>query len=126
MTKNRRNRQPPRGDAPVGPRQELVPTPLYVKCVVCVRASGFGHHDNVCVCERGFVETGYTQERFDELVTRTELLIVAIAEALEIIRRIPNKNESLESVCGVLRKVEPSDDEVVTARSHTKNEGSKR
>lgn len=94
----------------VGTRKEG-DTPLYVKCLVC-EGKGVGTYDNSCLCENGFVLTGFTQERYDRLVAATDKLLLALDESL----RNLNPSERLS----VLRANGYTDDDVETARSRSK------
>jgi hypothetical protein len=70
---------------PVGKKAQPEDTPLYVKCPNCTADKAIyddaGNCTN-CLCDRGFIETGFTQERYDRLIKKTDRLIVALDDAL--------------------------------------------
>ncbi len=56
-----------------GPRVKPT-TPLYVRCPQC-GASEVGLRGD-CVCLNGYVETGFTQERFDSLLKENDRMLI--------------------------------------------------
>ena len=69
--------------APGGGRKEVVvgkraenATPLWVECPVCGGAGPTAQRD--CTCRQGYVETGFTQERFDALIKENDRMLVLL------------------------------------------------
>ena len=81
---------------PVGPRQAPPETPLYVPCTICNR-TGVGSYGNACVCERGFVQTGFTQERYDQLIRDNDAMLLLLADVAEAGTGIVEFDEPLNS-----------------------------
>ena len=115
MTRKRKHRRKSK------PKPE---TSLYVPCPQCGGSGEKYPDDEVgsvypCVCHNGFIETGFTQERFDALVTRSDKLLIAVDDALRVLcdDSIP-EDRALEAACGILKKVAGTPDELITAKSH--------
>jgi hypothetical protein len=70
---------------PLGKRQPAPETPLYVRCPHCNGPEVLGGYDdagNCSLCQDGYIETGFTQDRFDRLIGKADKLLVALDEAL--------------------------------------------
>ncbi len=76
---------------PFGSKRDPV-TPLYVRCPLC-RGTGEKHEPAgmngdaggvtlPCMCHSGFVETGFTQERFDSLIRDNDRLLMLLADVM--------------------------------------------
>lgn len=64
----------------LGRRQRAV-TPLFVRCPVCDGSGKVIEHMNQsrsCACVNGFIETGFTQERFDVLIRDNDRLLMLL------------------------------------------------
>jgi hypothetical protein len=70
----------------IGPKEPPPETALYVKCPMCDGQSDVSELTGAklipCICSNGYIETGYTQERYDRLVKKTDKLLLALDEAL--------------------------------------------
>lgn len=64
---------------PVGKRKPpAAATPLYVACPQC--GAGPLELREDCLCHNGYVETGFTQERFDRLIKENDQLLVLLSD----------------------------------------------
>ena len=70
---------------PVGPKHKP-DTPLYVACPNCNNPDVTAVYDDGghpgCFCTHGFVQTGYTEERYQKLIKQTDKLLVGLDDAL--------------------------------------------
>ena len=124
----RKRKRPKLKDNLTGTARRKPETPLYVKCPQCspprfIGTAVGGQEDGLlfqhCVCHNGFIETGFTQERFDRLVTRNGKLLIAVADALLVLSELPlGDRDAIKAACVFLREVQPTAEELETARSH--------
>jgi hypothetical protein len=88
-------------------------TPLFVRCPQCeaLPASPTRAGWEGCLCSRGYIFTGFTQERFDALIKDNERMLLLLAD----VREAP-----ADEIMAVDRFLSGREDDIELARNHAK------
>lgn len=107
---NHRENMGPRAEPPGKVR-------FFVVCPQCQGERTYYHEGErkTCLCKDGYVETGYTQKRLDDLVKQNDQMLMLMDDVMKVIDD-DDTAQALEKIGAFLRKRK---DEVVAARSRT-------